>query len=124
MHGAQFAFQHYQAMCVYMCVLFGVPMLRRFFVKYRIACYWYSHVTFLYLCQNRKNLILSNVTEERTVDAALYTGSTGGKTITTAKRVPRPSHDTWHPFGQGTTGTIDLSTARRTRAAHDEASWL
>ena len=86
MHGAQFSFQHYQAMCVYMCVLFGVPMLRRFFVKYRIASYWYSHVTFLYLCQNRKNLILSNVTEERTVDAALYTGSTGGKTITT-KRV-------------------------------------
>lgn len=36
-------------------------------------------------CQ-RKNLILSQVVEERMVDSALYSGSTGGKMITT-KRV-------------------------------------
>ena len=34
----------------------------------------------------RKNLILSQVIEERSVDSALYSGSTGGKIITT-KRV-------------------------------------
>ena len=34
----------------------------------------------------RKNLILSHVVEERTVDSAVYSGSTGGKIIRT-KRV-------------------------------------
>ncbi|KAI2501979.1 hypothetical protein MHU86_12462 [Fragilaria crotonensis] len=39
------------------------------------------------ICIDRlKNLILSQVVEERTVDSALYSGSTGGKIITT-KRV-------------------------------------
>ena len=46
--------------------------------------------TYLLLTQDyvmfRKNLILSHVVEERTVDSAVYSGSTGGKIIRT-KRV-------------------------------------